>query len=175
MISKMIDRLSLSLKLENNSIQVKPEKFKIGSLLEEAGEQLLQKYKKRVIKIEYDDSSLYADRTLIHLVMLNLMDNALKYSDGDVIAKATEAENGIKVEVIDRGMGIHEKELENITKKFYRVNKNGWDNSLGLGLALVKYILRLHSSDLQITSKPAVGSTFYFIIKDYIKPEQSSS
>ena len=164
MISKMIDRLSLSLKLENNSVDVRPEKFSLKTLLEDAKEQLTQKYKKREIKLECDEVSISADKTLLHLVLVNLMDNALKYSDENILVKVEIFDEYIKVSVIDHGMGIPEREIDNITKKFYRISKNGWDNSLGLGLALVKYILKLHNSDLDIDSKIAAGSTFSFTL-----------
>lgn len=164
LISKMIDRLSLSLKLENNTVEVRPENFEITHMLTDIKEQLLQKYKKREIKIECENISVYADRTLLQMAIVNLMDNALKYSDREIIIKASYQDEKTKFEVIDFGMGIPEREIENITKKFYRVGKNGWDNSLGLGLALVKYILKLHESELDIKSKVALGSSFSFLI-----------
>lgn len=165
-ISSMIDRLSLSLKLENNSLSPNFEEFSILDAIEEAKSQLAYKYAKREITVYGEPTTVYADKTMIKLVIVNLIENALKYSDENVIVNITEDsnENSVKLEVKDFGMGIPERELENITQKFYRLSKNSWDNSLGLGLALVSYILRLHSSELIIDSKVAVGSVFGFKI-----------
>jgi len=161
-ISKMIDRLSLSLKLENDAVTLIVETFDAKELLESIKEQLSAKYKKRNIIIDAQNTQVQADKTLLTLAVTNLIDNALKYSEEDVYVSCSRAGDNIVFSVMDHGMGIPQREMENITKKFYRVNKNGWDNSMGIGLALVKYILKLHSSDLAIQSKEAMGSTFSF-------------
>ncbi|HFU74285.1 MAG TPA: sensor histidine kinase, partial [Helicobacteraceae bacterium] len=64
-----------------------------------------------------------------------------------------------------RSMGISESDIDKISSKFYRVDKNTWDNSMGLGLAIVTYILQLHKSALDIQSKPQEGSIFIFSLK----------
>jgi len=64
--------------------------------------------------------------------------------------------------VIDKGLGIADLEIDKITSKFYRVEKNTWDNSMGLGLAIVTYVLKLHNSTLIIESKEGEGSIFAF-------------
>jgi two-component system, OmpR family, phosphate regulon sensor histidine kinase PhoR len=161
-ISSMIDRLSLSLKLENNSLSPSFEEFSIKEALEDAKSQLAHKYSKREIEIVGENYQVTADKTMIKLVMVNLMENALKYSEENVIVTISSENSNVKIEVKDFGLGIPERELANITQKFYRLSKNSWDNSLGLGLALVSYILKLHSSELSVESKVAMGSTFGF-------------
>jgi len=165
-ISSMIDRLSLSLKLENNSLTPSFEEFSILEVIEDAKSQLAHKYSKREIRVEGANQRVVADKTMIKLVIVNLMENALKYSDENIIVTVkTDDDKYVKVEIKDFGLGIPEREIENITKKFYRLSKNSWDNSLGLGLALVSYILKLHSSELEIESKVAMGSTFGFRVQ----------
>ena len=93
--------------------------------------------------------------------MTNLLDNALKYSEEEVVLTISDG----RLAVMDRGMGIAPKELEQIANKFYRVQKNSWDNSMGLGLAIVSYILKLHHNKLDIKSEVGVGSTFSFDIR----------
>lgn len=164
-ISSMIDRLSLSLKLENNSLSPNFEEFSLLEAVEDAKSQLSYKYAKREITVYGNAGAVYADKTMIKLVLINLLDNGLKYSEENVIVNITDEHGYAKIEIKDFGLGIPERELENITQKFYRLSKNSWDNSLGLGLALVSYILKLHSSELTIESKVAMGSTFGFKIK----------
>lgn len=168
-ISSMIDRLSLSLKLENDSLSPTLEEFSIMEAVEDAKTQLGHKYSKREISVQGENAIVNADKTMIKLVLVNLMDNALKYSEESIIVKIIPDGEDVKIEVKDFGLGIPERELENITKKFYRLSKNSWDNSLGLGLALVSYILKLHSTELTIESKIAMGSTFGFKIKKVLE------
>jgi two-component system, OmpR family, phosphate regulon sensor histidine kinase PhoR len=161
-ISAMIDRLSLSLKFENDSLTPNFETFSVLEMIEEAKMQLGHKYVKRTIEVTGANAKVNADRTMIKMVIVNLIDNAIKYSEESVVVNVEEDGGYIRISVKDFGFGIPEKEIENITKKFYRLSKNSWDNSLGLGLALVSYILKLHSSELTIESKIATGSVFGF-------------
>jgi signal transduction histidine kinase len=67
-----------------------------------------------------------------------------------------------RVRVRDYGVGISESDIEKVTKKFYRSGAHNWDNSMGLGLSIVKTILGLHGTSLEIQSKLDEGSTFSF-------------
>jgi len=69
-----------------------------------------------------------------------------------------------RVSVTDKGVGISNKDIDKVTKKFYRSGTHNWDNSMGLGLSIVKTILSLHKSKLEIESKVDEGSTFSFTI-----------
>lgn len=164
-ISKMLERLALSVKLENGDLSINKSEFDIRTLCEEVSSNLLSKYKDRKIVIDVESTSLYSDKTMLELILINLIDNALKYSHSDVHVRL---ENGV-VSVIDSGIGIKEEHLEKITDKFYRVHKNSWDNSMGIGLAMVKYILKALGSSLEIGSEFDKGSTFSFGIKDMLK------
>ena len=62
--------------------------------------------------------------------------------------------------ISDSGIGINPHDLEKITKKFYRVSQNEWNNSLGLGLSIVSNILKLHHFELEIQSEENSGSVF---------------
>ena len=114
------------------------------------------KYKDRNIIIKGEDITLNIDETLFTIALGNLIENALKYSEDEVIVEI----NDKGINIIDKGIGIGEKEIEKITNKFYRVSKNDWNNSLGLGLFIVQSILSLHKFKLQIKSNLEIGSTF---------------
>lgn len=174
-ISAMVDRLSLSLKFENNTLSPTFEEFWLLNVAEDAKNQLAHKYIKRKININGQNIRVHADKTMIKLIIVNLMENALKYSEEEIIVSVTDVGGHAKVEVRDFGIGIPERELENITQKFYRLSKNSWDNSLGLGLSLVCYVLKLHESALEIQSVLAVGSTFSFKIKKSAESEISTT
>lgn len=157
-ITTMLDRLSFSVKLENNDLELRPEMLDLHQLCEEVTATLSKKYPEREIVCDVDPLPLYADHTLLEIALTNLVDNALKYSDEKVEIVLSEGRLGVR----DNGMGIDAKELENITSKYYRVTKNTWDNSMGLGLSIVTYILKLHGTELAIESTPGVGSVFSF-------------
>lgn len=160
-ISNMLDRLALSVKLENNDLSIKSQEFNLGFLIDDVIENLEKKHIEQKVIFKKIDIFVKADKTMIELVLINLIDNALKYSQSDV--KVSVDDNIISI--TDRGIGLNEKDIDNITAKFYRVRKNSWDNSMGLGLAIVDYILKLHSLELKIESKPDKGSKFSFNLK----------
>ncbi len=164
-ISKMLDRLALSVKLENRDIEINPSEFDLKVMCEEIATNLMSKYKGRYVEVDIKPTILNADKTMIELVIVNLVDNALKYSHDDV--KITLKNGSIVVE--DKGIGIQEEYLDKVTSKFYRVKKNTWDNSMGIGLALVSYILKAHNSSLKIDSTFGKGSSFSFSLKKMIK------
>ncbi len=158
-INTMIDRLSLAVKLEGENFTPQFSEFNLLELISDIKETILQKYKNREIIVEVDDDiKLKADRVMFDNLLTNLIENALKYSEDEVIIRTVEG----KLEVIDKGIGIQSQDIENITKRFFRVDSLSWDNSIGVGLYIVKYILKLHNSSLQIESKPNVGSKFWF-------------
>lgn len=165
-ISKMLDRLALSVKLENSDLEIKESEFDLSTICEEAASNLSSKYKNRDIHVSVPESCVVvADKTMIELVIINLLDNALKYSEGDV--ELILENNTLSVK--DKGIGIKEEHLDKVTSKFYRVEKNSWDNSMGIGLAMVKYILKEHGTSLDIKSVYSQGSTFSFSIKKMLK------
>lgn len=165
-ITLMLDRLALSVKLENNDLSIKPTLFNLSEICAETVSVLQAKYPQRRILYNGISKMVFADKTMIDLVIVNLVDNALKYSEEEVTITLTEHD----LSVTDRGIGIAPVELDKITSKFYRVQKNRWDNSMGLGLSIVSYILKLHESSLTIESTLGVGSTFRFSL-DSLTPK----
>lgn len=164
-ISKMLDRLTLSVKLENEDFAITKSEFDLKVLCDEVASNLESKYRDRKILLSVENITLFSDKTMLELALVNLVENALKYSSSDVFI---ELKNSV-ILVKDSGIGIKEDELQNVTKKFYRVDKNSWNNSMGLGLAMVSYILKLLGSSLTIESKFGHGSTFGFSIKEMLK------
>jgi signal transduction histidine kinase len=157
-IEALLSRLILWNKFESGEATLHTSKFHIRSLIDDIKIVLEESYKNRSIEIIGEGCIVEADRTLIELVLKNLMENALKYSKEKVIVKIENRQ----IFIIDRGVGISEKELGKVTKKFYRSGTHNWDNSMGLGLSIVKTILSLHHTTLEIESQIGKGSTFSF-------------
>jgi len=123
------------------------------------------------IKVELDcDENLVAriDSPLMEQAIVNLLDNAVKYSDKNksVRIKAFQDERGIFIEIIDQGKGIEEEHLPRLFERFYRVDK-ARSRSLGgtgLGLAIVKHIIQAHGGHVSVISFPGKGSTFTILL-----------
>ena len=154
-LSSLIDRLYLITRLENNKIKVKFTKFDLCEMTK----NIIESFNTDRIVLNCQKTPIFADKTLIETVIYNLISNALKYSKKEITININD-----NFEVIDKGKGIDEKEIELIKQKFYRIAKNDWDNSLGLGLAIVDKILKLHKTQLKIKSQKGKGSRFYFDI-----------
>jgi len=159
-IESLLSRLILWNKFESGETTLHKSTFDMYALAQEVIRVLQEKYKTRVIRLEGDPYAAEADRTLMEVVLKNLIENALKYSKDEVVVHL----EGSRVSVIDKGVGISDKDIDKVTKKFYRSGTHNWDNSMGLGLSIVKTILSLHKSKLEIKSKVDKGSTFSFKI-----------
>ena len=155
-MSQIIDKLRLTLKLEEGKQEIQLLPCSMKRLIENCVSDLKDKYKNREIEISGIDITLKVDETLISMAISNLIENALKYSEDEIFVNISND----SICIIDRGIGIEEKELANINQKFYRISNNGWNNSLGLGLFIVQSVLILHNFNLQITSEFKKGSQF---------------
>ncbi len=155
-LTNMIDRLRLSMKLDEGKQNKNLVDCDVKKIALQCASDLQDKYTNREVEVEGENLSIKADDTLLSIAILNLIENALKYSEDKVEVKITND----SIEVHDKGIGIDEKNISKITSKFYRVSSNGWDNSLGLGLSIVSNILNIHDFKLEIQSTENEGSVF---------------
>ncbi len=109
------------------------------------------------------------DGERIRQVLVNLVDNAIKYSNSggavEVVVRAVDAHR-IKVSVADNGIGVATDQVHRLTERFYRVDKSRSrsQGGTGLGLSIVKHILSAHGEKLQVCSTEGKGSTFGFAL-----------
>jgi len=101
---------------------------------------------------------------LITRMILNLLDNAVKYTPaGGEISLALTRQNGnAEIVVRDTGIGIPEADRQRIFDRFYRVDKarSRAHGGAGLGLSIVRWIVEIHGGDIRVDSTPSAGSTF---------------
>jgi signal transduction histidine kinase len=113
--------------------------------------------------------AIEGDREALSSAVLNLLDNAIKYSpEGSaVVLKAHEESGWLRIEVEDRGCGIPPEEQRRIFDRFYRGASAGAGpaKGVGLGLALVRRIADAHGARLHVESEPGQGSTFTFSLR----------
>lgn len=110
-----------------------------------------------------------ADETLTHIVLLNLLSNALKYSQGcderriRVGCERTDAETIYFVR--DNGIGFDENQAEKIFNAFTRLDEDGDQDGIGLGLMLVRKVISRHAGRIWASGEPGKGATFYFTLE----------
>lgn len=104
------------------------------------------------------------DPTLLEQAIVNLLDNAIKYSDhgGTIRLQASSEKNSVVISVQDHGCGIAQKHLPRLFERFYRVDKarSRRLGGTGLGLAIVKHIVQAHGGEVTVESTLSEGSTF---------------
>jgi two-component system phosphate regulon sensor histidine kinase PhoR len=119
-----------------------------------------------------------ADRNYLEQILINLIDNAIKYGreGGEITLSAIEKDKGeIEVSVRDNGIGIPREDLPRIFERFYRVDK-GRSQELGgtgLGLSIVKHLVQAHGGRVWAESQLGQGSTFYITLPAYPSPDPS--
>ena len=169
-LNKYIQSIIQVLRVESRDFKVNMQVGDINETIEEAVRQLLTLAKEKSIQIRTELEPMFStefDFILIKEVLINLIENAIKYTPegGTILVRSAEAENEIRVEVHDNGNGIPEQEIEHIWGKFVR----GKDQDLktkgtGLGLYLVKYFIELHNGRVSIESLVGQGTKVSFTL-----------
>lgn len=108
--------------------------------------------------------NINADKNLLEQAIINLLDNAIKYSEANskIIVKTAQNKHELAISVEDFGCGIASEHLPRLFERFYRVDKarSRKLGGTGLGLSIVKHIAQLHHGSVAVDSKPGAGSTF---------------
>jgi len=160
------DLLTISM-IESHQMQLKLEavdiKGLINSVLQGFEKNARDKGLKLIFDMRDDLPAVTADRVRLEQVIVNLVDNAIKYTNqGEVKISARKEDNAMRIDVEDTGIGIPEKDIPRIFERFYRVDK-GRSRELGgtgLGLAIVKHIIQAHKGLIWIKSISGKGTTF---------------
>ena len=176
-VSRMIhivEDLDQITKLEGGKIELHEEPVDIIEIISDLIEQLELKAKKREVKIVMSQTQkgrymVEADVEKIQQVLVNLIDNAIKYGKegGEVLLRIYDMDQNILVEVADNGNGIAQKHLNKIFDRFYRVDKSRdrEKGGSGLGLSIVKHIIEAHNQVINVRSTEGEGCTFSFTLK----------
>lgn len=162
-LSLMVEELLDFSRFTSNRIKLEKEKVDFTELAIEIKRQLTPRAKSLgidlIINFEKKHIQALIDPNRIRQVLINLLDNALKFTEsgGVVILNLSEDEKNIYFEVIDTGVGIDHEEISLITGKFYK-GKNS-NSHTGLGLSICEEIVKLHKGEMMISSKIGEGTT----------------
>jgi signal transduction histidine kinase len=111
---------------------------------------------------------LRVDKDAIAQVVVNLLDNAVKYSNGrkDIEVRVTSDEREVRISIRDHGIGIPAVEQKKIYEKFYRVGSTLVHDvkGSGLGLSIVQHVVKAHGGRVELESQPGEGSTFTLVL-----------
>ena len=173
MLTEQNDRLGKMVKtlLDMSELQTvgRDEKIILNDLVDEVLEDLEPLAQEKNIKLigKYKNITMIGSDILIYRLVYNLVENAIKYnhSDGQVTVNAYKKQKHIYLSVEDTGSGIPKELRERVFEPFFRVDKSRSRElgGVGLGLALVHEIVRVHDGSISINSNPAGGTIFEVI------------
>lgn len=166
LINIVQDLLLLS-KLEEKEIKPDFEAVNIKNLIENIKILFEPRFKEKRIDlklaIEDDLPQIQGDSFKLEQMLINLIDNAIKYTEkGEVKITAQRLNHDIRIEIKDTGIGMAKEHLPRIFERFYVVDKSHSRKigGTGLGLSIVKHIVLLHNGKIDVESTPGVGTKF---------------
>ncbi|WP_101908944.1 sensor histidine kinase [Marasmitruncus massiliensis] len=167
-LAQMVEELLDFSRLQNGRMQLVKEKLDLIAELSDAVlmfEERAKHENKQLIYEEPDQVALFfGDRNRLRQVFVNIIDNALKYSDsGDTVTvHAAVTGESIRISVADTGIGIKEAYLPKVKEKFFKANSTR--RGSGIGLAVADEIITMHGGTLEITSKEGVGTKVTIVL-----------
>jgi two-component system phosphate regulon sensor histidine kinase PhoR len=172
-LQQQVERLLRTASIETNELPISKEDFDPQLLIEQAlGKvQPLIEQKNARIELKMEEpggiSKVHADKAHLELAVVNLLENALKYSnEPHIVVETGHFEDDFFISVKDNGVGIEKQYIKNIFKKFYRVPTGDIHDvkGFGLGLNFVKRIIDAHKGKIKVNSLPGIGTEFRLFI-----------
>ncbi len=177
-LTKIVEDLLTLSKIESKEFQLKMEVLSLRDLIDDVIGFVKEPAEKKKISISRNEIpsflTLKADRNYLEQVLINLLDNAIKYTPvgGRITISAIENNSEeIQFLVGDNGIGIPREDLHRIFERFYRVDK-GRSQELGgtgLGLSIVKHLIQAHGGRVWAESRLGEGSTFHFTLPSLVE------
>ena len=170
-LAKLIDDILDLAKIESDNLALNLKPCNVKAIIQRivSGMNIRAKSKLLEINIKISDGlpDIMADENRIAQVLVNLFENALKYTErGGISISAKEDGDFLQIAVADTGIGIPEKDMPRLFERFYRVDKARSKElgGTGLGLSIVKHIVYAHNGKVRVQSAQGKGSIFSFSI-----------
>lgn len=171
MLKKIINNLLLISRIENNQYEAN-EEVNFHEIVTDLQEDLQDRIDDREIqflnKMEHD-FSFTGNKTLIHILIYNLVTNAIKYNkpNGSIIVTDGFVEERYFISIADSGIGMNASQIEKIFSRFARISSD--QEGQGLGLAIADSIASFHHIEIKVSSAPDEGTTFVLLFPEIIK------
>jgi heavy metal sensor kinase len=170
-LSRLVDDLLNLARADAGNVQLQTREFYFGDLLQECCRSAQVLAARQGISVEWqspEDVPYRGDEELLHRLIMNLLDNAIRHTPhgGRVNVALETAGSQLHIRVSDTGMGIAPDALPHLFERFYRGDKarSRQDGGFGLGLAIVKWVAESHGGTVNVSSQPGAGSTFTVIL-----------
>ncbi len=168
-LSFLLESMIKMSRLEIGIIKLVPKKVSINDVCLTAIKQAYKKAKDKNIEIKFNDTEdivLNIDKNWTTEAVFNIIDNAIKYTNnnGTIVVDSIKYEMFARIDVTDNGMGIDEKEINNIFKRFYRGEGSENEEGVGIGLYLSRQIIEKQNGYIKVKSKRKKGSVFSIFI-----------
>ena len=151
-------------RLDAKSVEFKQEQIILVPLFKRINASLsflLDQHEIKIVINSSEDISITGDESWLYEAFTNLLKNAIEHSPNQGSIEVTISKTVLytQIDIVDHGEGISDKDLPHIFERFYR-GSNASTNSIGIGLALSKEIIRTHNGDIEVISKVNEGTTF---------------
>ena len=162
-LSQMVEELLDFSRMQNGRFTLMNTTMDILAELGEAVLIYTERAKREGMQVIYNEPEMlpfvYGDKNRLRQVFINIIDNAIKYSDagGIISIEAIQVENKIEISISDTGCGISELDLPKVKTKFYKANHTR--RGSGIGLAVANEIIVMHNGKLDILSEQGIGTT----------------
>jgi two-component system, OmpR family, phosphate regulon sensor histidine kinase PhoR len=167
------DLLTLS-RIESGVLSLEPTPTSLDPAISRAIRLLEQKAQEKAVRFIKDESvtrapEVLADPTKLEQILINLLDNAIKFTPtgGTITVTTEEVADVVRITVKDTGIGIPAKDISRIFERFYRVDtaRSRDMGGTGLGLSIVKHLVQAHGGTIHVESTPGKGTIFSFTLK----------
>lgn len=167
-LSELVGNILLLSKVENQAVQEKKNSYRLDEQVRQSIFGLESKWTEKEIEFDIDMDEIHYEgyESMMMHVWTNLIDNAIKFSKKGGMIHISLKQKGVELQfaVKDNGVGMSEAELEHIYDKFYQADTSHRSEGNGLGLSLVRRIVRISGGQISVESVPGEGSSFCVVL-----------
>jgi len=169
-LSKIVGDLETLARYDGENVVLHKERIDLPELIKTIVISFENELRSKNIRLQYEAADLYpeADKDKLTQILVNILSNALKYTDegGSILITATKDDDKVKISIRDTGIGISPEDLPYIFERFYRADKSRSraTGGSGIGLTIAKSLVEAHGGTLSVNSDYGSGSEFIIVI-----------
>lgn len=167
-MSNLVNNILDMARLDAGVIELNKQWYPLEEIIGAVLNRLHKRIGKRPVKVALPEGipMIYADAVMIEQVLMNLLENALRYTpEGSPLEISAEiSPQAVEISVADRGPGIPEGLEHRLFEKFYRIHKEAAQSGVGLGLAICRAIVAAHGGSMQAQNRAGGGALFSFVL-----------